>query len=116
MGAWYAAYVEPHYALADDIDATQAGKWTARRSNSRRCQTLASPPDVWRARASRVEKAHAEPSASSGLLESISFGDFTFDCAKDCSDTMCQIVGTRLSKGALHAVSMLRCASKITKM
>ena len=51
-----------------------------------------------------------------GLLQSISFGDYTFDCAKDCSNEICEVLGTKTSSGTLHAISMLGCAAKITKM
>ena len=51
-----------------------------------------------------------------GSLQSISFGDYTFDCAKDCSNEICEVLGTKTSSGTLHAISMLGCAAKITKM
>jgi hypothetical protein len=51
-----------------------------------------------------------------GSLQSISFGDYTFDCAKDCSNEICEVLGTKTSSGTLHAISMLGCAARITKM
>ena len=77
------------------------------------------PSDTpWACCASELEPEKARPdlSLSAGSLQSISFGVYTFDCTNDCTDAMCEIVGPQKSTGTLRAVSMLRCAGRITKM